>query len=1587
MSSLDAQIAAVRLAWSLDPARARTLTDDERSTLAGFMGWGQFAAAFAPEPEGKWADVASQLEEIMPPDALFEASMQVDTSFFTPTVVTDAVYGILRSVGFTAGRAFEPGCGAGAFMSAAPADMHIAWTGVDIDPTSARIAKLLHPTADIITGRLEKTEVRDGTFDVAVGNVPFSATRVYDHAGRSGALHNYFLQRAAAAVRPGGYVVAVTSRHTLDADSGLLRTHGEGFEGMTLAGAVRLPSGAFADAGTSVVTDIIVLRRNDPGQDAPFWDGTAELTATGSSSYYSWDRQITDNGLFVDEPAQAAPGVRTRVSVYWREHPEHVAGQMKVTTFERSPLIVVSDDVESDVRRAIAALTPSLPPLTQTAGIDTLDDVVLEDEAGRKEGSFHVIDGKMHRVENGRLVAVRASKELVHLVRMRNLMVDLLAMEADTSLLDEAMADHRAATRACYEQYVEKFGPLNRGTLVEGKIDEETGLPALSWRRPAMGGFRRDPDSALVMALEVFDQVTGAARPADILSRRVNRAPEPIERVDTAAEALAVTMGESGRVDLDRVAGLLALPSAEDARQALTGLVFDDPQTGRAVTAAEYLSGNVREKLRAAERFGYEEGAAALREVIPADLGPLDIILSLGHPLVRPADVEEFVSDGLNAGHVTVTHEPHLGTWEVDGGDWLSLEARAQWGTPDVTPARLVEHALNNKAPEISDRVWDPSRGDWKQVRNADKTATAMMKLEEINDRFSTWVWEDKTRADRLVREYNERFNAHVVRTFTGSGLIFPGMSDTFTPWTHQRAAVERIVSTPTALIGHPVGAGKSATMALSAVTLRKFGLANKPLIIVPNHLLEQMAREAQQVIPTAKLLVATKEDLQKDNRRVFAARCATGDWDAVIMTHSAFTMIPVHPDVEAAWIAEEKYELANALAHTDGLRGSKGAKAIARRMRALDQQLGKARSGMNDREAIYFDQLGIDYIMVDEAHLFRRLPTHSTQRGNGLGSGSSKRSTDLLLKVESLRRRKGWDAPAFAGFTGTPWSNTLAETWVWQRYLQPEMLGRLGMRSFDAWASAFVKYETANEVAPDGSGFRSYRRPVGLVNVAEIKSMLAQVADLIDPETLQTERPDAEYETIVVEGTPEQMSYVKSLAARADDLRNKRDTGIDNDNMLLIVGDGRKVALDPRLVGLDEFSAKVREFARRAAAIYRQNRDRRFGELERPGGFQLVFCDLGTPNPDDAQTYGRIRRALVDEGVPANMIRFVHEATTDKARTALFAACRDGEVAFLIGSTPKVGMGTNVQTRLTDLWHLDAPWLPSEMVQRDGRAIRHGNLNPVVGVHRVVVEGTFDAYMWQTLERKSRSFDALYAAGSSARELEDVSGATLSYGEVKALAAGNPLLLEQANARTTVKKLRLLRAVHMQNVNAARQNAKHAEQQAATARRQAAALMDAQEIIDEYGAPEVNVASLRQQVHAWQRDGHSYARFDVGRWNIRASVDGSRVLRSFELSVGYQTVATFDVDRKLARKSARTVAAWLAEKVNAILANAGEAAVALIERADQYDRHAANANALADGAVFDREDELAAAIARLAEIDAAIDEQVLADQGELAAA
>jgi N12 class adenine-specific DNA methylase/predicted RNA methylase len=1592
---IESKLAALTLAWSL-PDDAEP-TPDQRATMTGFSGWGALAPAFAKSPTGQWLEVADRLEEVLPAAAFEAASKQLDTSFFTPGQVTGTVFELLRATGFTAGTVLEPGCGSGTFMSATPDDMSIAWTGVEIDPTSARIAQFINPSAQIHIGKLERTVLRDQHFDAAIGNVPFSSVRVRDKDGRSGALHNYFIERAVTAVRPGGYIILVTSRHTIDSQTGILDAI-RNMDGAAFVGALRLPSGAFAEAGTETVTDIVVIRRNDPTCTLRPYSGPADFETVdgGWDSYYRQSRRVTNDlrtaintpdipGQEITEPAV--------VSRYWEANPDHVAGLMRSTTFARSPLVVRSTTPEKHIAGAVHALSAALPPMAPRVDIADVSDVILEDAEGRKEGSIHAIDCQLHRVERGTLTPIRANKELTALVSLRDLAVELLDAESDPHTPDEQIAPLRSRTLDAYTAYVKRFGHLNRGTLVEGCIDEETNLPALSWRRPPMGGFRRDPDAPLVMALEVYDQETGEAGPAPILLHRVNRAPQPIEHVDTPTEALAVSMGEAGRVNLARIASLLSLDTEEDAEQALGELVFADGC--KVVSAAEFLSGNVRRKLADAEQRGDVRAAEALRAVVPAELGPLEIKMALGSPFVRPSDVEAFLQQEMGVCWPSVHRADGIGVWEV-GDAQSGASALLKYGTADAAPWYLVECALNARMPEISDRQWNADRGAWVQVRNPQKSAAANEKLELIRDRFSTWVWEDEERAARICAEYNEKLNSHVPRTYSGTGLTFPGLAVDFTPWAHQRAAVERIASTPRALLGHPVGAGKTAEMVMAARTLRQFALANKPLIVVPNHLLEQISREAQQTFPTGRFLIASKDDLARDARRLFAARCATGDWDAVIMTHSAFTSIPVHPEAEESWLADEAFDLRMALQNTEGGRKEKGPKAISRAIRALEARVAKLRDSVTDQDAIFFEQLGVDYIMVDEAHLFRRLATNSTSRDNGFGSGSSKRATDLLVKVETLAARRPSGSPVVALFTGTPWSNTLAESWVWQRLLQPDALRDLDLLAFDAWVSAFIRYETNIEVAPDGSGFRLQRRPVGMVNFPEFKMLFAQVADVLDPEKLGLHRPTHTVSTVVVDPTPEQRTFVQGLAERADAIRSKtaakRTTMLGtetDDSMLLVCNDGRKVALDPRLVGIDESSTKIAMLAELISAAYHDNALRTFGSHPTLGAFQLVFLDLGTPKPGEASTYGRLRRGLVDLGVPAQMIRFVHDATTDKARAALFASCRDGEVAVLIASTSKAGMGTNVQTRLSHLWHADAPWLPSDVIQRDGRAIRPGNLTPHVQITRVVTEGTFDAYTWQTLERKSRSFDALYATGATAREIEDVSAASISYGEVKALASGNPLLLEQATARAEVKKIQLMRSVHLQSIRKAEQTAKMLDERATGLGRAVERGRDAIKAVQAEAT-----ADQREQlgaiVDSWvaaQKGpngyGMDYLSTQKASWRgleLRPQHQDGRLDR-VDVELRYSTVDSFAVAPKLARRGGAVVTAAVAEAAERIMDTLPSKVDEWAAQAKDYATRADESRFAAVTSSFPDEEKLQAALARLAQIDALIAEDATAHQ------
>ncbi len=1393
--------------------RGTAPTPQERVTLLDWPGWGPLAPAFDPQPEGTWTTVADRLTDLLDDDAHNDASECLDTSFYTPPLVVDSVYRILAAAGFRGGRVLEPGCGAGTFMERTPPGWDLDVVGVERDVTSARFAQALHPEARILHSRLEHAALA-GRFDAVVGNVPFSSQTVWDSASEIHAsLHDYFILRGLDALREGGYLVAVTSRFSLDAtdDRPLLARAGEVAD---FVGAVRLPGAAFKSQGTTVVTDIVVLRKNTmrprEGWRAPRGGGRTHTYVTGP------DRD-------------AVP-----VTAYWAEHPEHVAGRMVATGHFRNPLGVESAAVEEDVTAAVDALCEVVRDVPMfDAAPAPLDASEFEDAQGRKEGSFHEIDGVVYRVEAGALVEVlRPSRELRALIVLRDLAARLLEAESDPDRPDALLEPDRARAREAYEEYVRQWGPLNRGTLHEGAVDPETGMARLSWRRPSLGGFRRDPDYVKVIALEHYDQDTGEASPAPILLRRVNRAPVRVERVETPAAALAVSLGESASVDMERIAGLLDLPDVHTAAAALGDLVFMDPEdAGRWVPAREYLTGDIPTRLRAARAAArqdprFERNVTALEASMPAPLGPLDIVMRLGNPCLQVSDVQDFMREVLGASP-TVERCAVTASWKVADTYTRTTAASSTYGTPALSAFRLVEYALTGRAPVVYDDVTGPD-GKVRKVRNADQTIAAQEKVNALQDRFSQWVWEDPKRAERLSAEYNRRFNSHVARRADGGHLIFPGLATDVTPYPWQRDIVDLATSTPAVLCGHPVGAGKTLSMALLAMTLKRFGMANKPLIVVPNHLLEQIAREMQQAFPLGRFLIAGKDDLAGEARRLFAARCATGEWDAVVMTHTGFTSLPVAPATEIEWVEEQKD------AYRDHLRSDAGnyfgSKEIARRLRSLEARLERLRDdARTDQSTVLFEHLGVDYIAVDEAHYFKRLDVAS--RAEGFSMGASKRATDLLLKSQTIAARKP-GMPHLALFTGTPWTNSLAETFVWQKFTQPDVLAAAGVAEFDAWAAVFVKRETVIEVAPDGSGFRTTTRPTRMHNLPELRWMLGRVSDILTADQIGLERPERRTVSLSVEQGEEQAAYVADLVERAEELRKRSGGRTGRDNMLAICGDGRRAALDPHLVGVAEDSPKIARLADRVADIYHATREQRYIGSAVPGALQVVFCDQGTPGARGAQTYGRIRDALVERGVPAARVRFVHEATNDKARAAMFAACRDGSVSVIIGSTETMGTGTNIQTRLVAIHHADAPWRPADVEQRDGRGLRPGNLNAEVEIARYVTEGTFDAYMWQTLERKALGFAAMYATDPTLREVDDIGEVAPSYTQMKALATGNPLLLEQAEAAAAVKRLRTLRAVDRQTLVGNRRWLADLERELAQARARQTRLAEAAELL-----------------------------------------------------------------------------------------------------------------------------------------------------------
>jgi N12 class adenine-specific DNA methylase/SAM-dependent methyltransferase len=1373
----------------------RPASPEEQAVLARWSGWGAVPEVFdEARPEFAWA--REELSGLVTPGEMSAAARNTLNAHYTGAALVQAIWTGVQQLGFGDGTVLEAGCGSGNFIGFAPDGARV--TGVELDPVTASIAARLYPDADIANESFADTRAPEASFDLAIGNVPFGSFALTDGRHNPGghSIHNHFIIKSLHLVRPGGLVAVVTSRYTMDARNPAARREIASLA--DLAGAVRLPSGAHQQAaGTKVITDLLIFRRREPGRDpAPAaWEQTriAELDGT----------QVPVNEYFLDNPGA-------------------VLGEMRVTrgAYSAEDLVVAaSGDTTAALARALARIAGSAAArgLTWTAAPDQAQAAGSAPRSRYPDGFLEAHrDGTFTQVADGRAVPfpVPASQaaELRSLLRVRDSVTGLLDAEAasreDTPELDALRRDLNRR----YDDYVRSYGTINRfAWRPTGRTDPDTGEEKLARIRPPQGGFRGDPFAPLVQALEEFDPVSQTAGKATIFTSRVIAPRNPRLGADNGADALAICLDVLGEARLDAIARLLGTDE-ESARRELGTLVFDEPETGRLVPAAEYLSGKVRDKLEAAEQAAaddprYAVNAEELRKVIPADLMPSEIDARLGASWIDASYVRDFLAEILDDPGVRVEH-PGGQFWTVRGSKDTVL-ATSTWGTSRYPAPALTQAILEQRRIEVRDKQPDES---W--VLNMDDTLAAQEKAAELAERFRDWAWEDPARAGKLAAVYNRLFNDVALRSYDDASLSLPGLALSFEPRPHQVAAVARIITEPAVGLFHEVGAGKTAEMTMGAMELRRLKLVNKPCIVVPNHMLEQFSREFLQLYPQAKVLVTQREDLQASRRRQFVARCATGDWDAIIMSRTAFERIPMSAGAQTEYLRAEldrMQDFIQASKEADGMSVKRLQGALLRAEERIKKKLDSAKD-----PGITFEATGIDYLFIDEAHGYKNLRTPSNIPDAQIEG--SMRASDLDMKISYLARRNGKRVVTFA--TATPIANSITEAYVMQHYLRPDLLESAGITDFDTWAATFGETVDQIEMAPEGgSSFRQKTRFARFTNVPEMLRRWHVSADIKTGEDLKlpipalAQRPaDGQRapETVISQPCDEQLDVMAELGHRADAIR-KRQVLPEEDNMLKVCMDGRKAALDLRLLGRPmTVPGKIGTAADRIADLWRAHRDDVYPAPDGQdspvcGSLQLVFCDIGTPG-DDWNVYDELRDQLTARGIPRGSVKFVHDAKTDRDKGELFAACRAGTVAVLIGSTEKMGVGTNVQFRAIALHHLDCPWRPADVAQREGRILRQGNHNTEVQILRYVTERSFDGYMWQTVERKARFIAQVMRGRLDVREIEDIGDAALSYSEVKALATGNPLLMDKAEADAELTRLERAERAWFRNHDALQQ-------------------------------------------------------------------------------------------------------------------------------------------------------------------------------------
>jgi N12 class adenine-specific DNA methylase len=1361
-------LAAIELARRLDAER-REATEDEKRVLVRYVGWGGIPQVFADNGSSQWDSERTRLKELLTPEEYNLARASTLNAHYTSATVISAIYDAVQRLGFEYGRVLEPALGVGHFFGLMHAEMkarsHL--TGVEIDPISASIARKLYPGADIRTQSFESAPLPNDWFDLAVSNIPFGDYKVHDPQfdDHNFLIHDYFFAKATTKVRHGGLVVFITSKGTLDKANSHFRDYlGDKVD---FLGAIRLPNTAFKqNANTEVTSDIVFLRRLENGEKptGPAWQNLAEHV----------------NG----------EGVIFRINEYFAAHPHMMLGNMANagTMYRSNEPALVQDgrELAGALREAVAELAQGIYRAVENKITIERDGqpIIATDDV--KENAFTLHDGVIAIRTGATLTPVlnlpdETARRIRGLIKVRTAVREVLRTQLD-DFPDDEVIDARRQLNFAYDSFVARFGPISQ-----------------SVNRRA---FRGDPDLPLLCSLEDYNPDTNrAAKTAIFHERTIQKAQRPAI-AESPHDALIFSLNEKGQVDLDYIGTLLGRPE-EEFLSDLKGLIFRNPETEQWETEDQYLSGDVRAKLakaRDAARAepGYMENVTALESVQPDDLTPSEIDARLSAVWIPPSDIEEFAKSLLGVDGITVSHAAPLGTWFVQG----DYNARAtvanttEWGTLRYSALELIQDALNLKTPTVYDR----DRKTDSLVINPQETEAARDKLEKIKERFKTWIWDDDERRERLCRKYNDEFNSVRLRVFNGSHLTLPSSSQQITLHAHQKNAVWRIIQSDNTLLAHVVGAGKTYTMVAAAIELKRLGLATKPMFVVPNHMLAQFSSELLTLYPTANILVAGKDDFAASKRTRLFSRIATGNWDAVIVTHASFEKIPVSLATRRNFIAQQIDEIETAIREERADRGTRLVKELERVKKRLKAKLEALSATEKKDNTLTFEELGIDRLFIDEAQRFKNLfyVTKMT-RVAGLPQTASERAFDLFLKVQHIQSRNKGGGVVFA--TGTPISNTMAEMFTMQRYLQMDTLRRSSLQHFDSWAGTFGETVTSMELAPDGSGYRLQSRFARFVNVPELMQQFRQVADVQTGKMLKLPVPKLEQGkpiTISAPTSPELKRFVDQLVKRTEIIKSGKVDPRD-DNMLKITTEGRKAALDIRLVlphVRDDLDSKTNKAVEKIYDIWLRSAPTK--------GAQLVFCDISTPQSKNGQSfsvYDDLREKLVARGIPADQIAFVQAYNDDASKAMLFKSVREGRVRVLLGSTAKMGEGTNVQTRLIALHHLDAPWRPADIEQREGRILRQGNQNEYIKIFRYVTEGSFDAYMWQTLETKCRFIVQVMTGDATVRRAEDVDSAALTYAEVKAIASGNPLVIEKARIDAEVMRLTRLKKQHAESL------------------------------------------------------------------------------------------------------------------------------------------------------------------------------------------